>query len=515
VKCVLRVDASDAIGSGHLSRCLALAEALRADGAQTLFLCRDHPGHGGERVRAAGHALRLLPLGTSPARQERELAHAGWLGVSWQEDARACADAIADAFGGPADWLVVDHYALDERWEQALRAQARRILAIDDIADRRHAADALLDQNLVEEMHTRYRERVADGTVQLLGPRFALLARGYAAAHLAARVRTGPVRRVCAFFGGGAAGALGEDFLAAFGAKPRGYELDLVLPFGADPASMSPPRGARLHANLPSLAPLLEQAYLAVGGAGVNSWERLCLGVPAVVLALADNQRGGAEAMARQGLVRYLGPVAEVSAEALVAAVDAISAEALEQMSRRGLGLVDGLGAARVAAYLAAGAHTPLHARPVRLHDEALLLEWANDAEARAQAFHRTQIGAEEHARWLRARLDSDGCRLFIVETGAGLPVGQVRFERRESDWVISYSIDAALRGRGLGGRVLATGLEALCALEPEARVSGLVKHGNAASRRVFEQLGFARGDLGDALEYRRDLRGFRADAHR
>jgi RimJ/RimL family protein N-acetyltransferase len=344
---------------------------------------------------------------------------------------------------------------------------------------------------------------------QLLGPRYALLAREYAAAHDAARARSGPARRVLAFFGGGAAGAFGEAVLDALGTQPHGFELDLVLPYGADPNARPAPPGVKLHANLPSLAPLLAQADLAIGGGGVSALERLCLGVPTLIVALAENQRAGAEELGRQGLARYLGRVQEVSASTVAAELRQMAMASHEQMSRRGLELVDALGAARVSAYLSEGAALPLSARPLRMDDERLLLEWANDAEARAQAFHPARIAPEDHARWFRARIADDACRIFIVETGAGLPVGQVRLERNDSGWTISYSIDALLRGRGLGRRVLAAGLQALQAVEPEAEVSGLVKHGNAASRRVFESLGFGREDLGDALEYRRSLHRF------
>src|SRR5690554_2682380 len=136
-----RADASLEIGSGHVMRCLTLADALQAQGAQCHFLCREHPGHLCELIEARGYPIHRLPqevrdtdTAVTPG-AESEPVHSGWLGASWDEDAAACLPLLADL--APA-WLVVDHYALDHRWESVVidrLADSRpRLLVIDDLA---------------------------------------------------------------------------------------------------------------------------------------------------------------------------------------------------------------------------------------------------------------------------------------------------------------------------------------------------------------------------------------------
>ena len=93
-----------------------------------------------------------------------------------------------------------------------------------------------------------------------------------------------------------------------------------------------------------------------------------------------------------------------------------------------------------------------LTVREATVQDEALLLEWANDPVTRANALHAASIPAATHRIWLRQRLaNREGCRLYVVESARGMPVGQVRFERSNNAWEIHYALAPRFRGRGLG----------------------------------------------------------------
>ena len=174
---VFRCDASRAIGSGHIARCMALAQALRERGADIELISRGLP----ERVRellvaTTGAVVHDLPPDDGTLVDEGEpLAHADWLSVSQKADAAQTMDILRTR--PRADWLITDHYALDERWERAVEPLAANILVIDDLADRAHACDALLDQNFFLEAEARYAGRVPADTELMLGPRFALLRR--------------------------------------------------------------------------------------------------------------------------------------------------------------------------------------------------------------------------------------------------------------------------------------------------------------------------------------------------
>ncbi|RME63691.1 MAG: UDP-2,4-diacetamido-2,4,6-trideoxy-beta-L-altropyranose hydrolase, partial [Alphaproteobacteria bacterium] len=172
MRAAFRVDASRAIGTGHVGRCLTLAAALRDAGGDALFLCRAHDGHLNAKIEEAGFPVLSLPKRNDT---DDDLAHSHWLGATQADDAKASIAALA---GHRIDWLVVDHYGLDARWESALRRHAHRILAIDDLADRSHDCDLLLDQNFFLDAASRYDGLLPDHCRPLLGPRYAVLRRG-------------------------------------------------------------------------------------------------------------------------------------------------------------------------------------------------------------------------------------------------------------------------------------------------------------------------------------------------
>ena len=166
-----RVDASTQIGTGHFMRCLTLADALKQHGAKIRFASRHMPEYLRDMLVVKGHEFMLLDSSPSDAISDG-LSHANWLGTSQHADAQDTVQALS---GQTWDWLIVDHYALDARWESALRQTAKNIFVIDDIADRQHDCDVLLDQNLYADMDSRYTGKVPAHCQLLLGPRYALL----------------------------------------------------------------------------------------------------------------------------------------------------------------------------------------------------------------------------------------------------------------------------------------------------------------------------------------------------
>lgn len=173
-----RVDASSEIGTGHVVRCLTLAKELKKQGANCTFICRSHSGNLLDQIIHEGFETVVLQGNCSGNQgqqtQPRTLAHADWLGTDWETDALQTKEAIGSQ---KPDWLIIDHYALDQNWERELRPLCKKIMVIDDLADRDHDCDLLLDQNLVANLTHRYLQRVPDQCACLLGPKFALLQR--------------------------------------------------------------------------------------------------------------------------------------------------------------------------------------------------------------------------------------------------------------------------------------------------------------------------------------------------
>ena len=187
-----RVDATNQIGTGHFMRCLTLADELKKQGAQICFLSPNFPAHLNDMLVAKG--MKYMPLSLDAVQEPNDdLVHSNWLGTCQAQDAKRTIQALADQ---PWDWIVVDHYALDERWESAVRMSAKKIMVIDDLADRLHNCDVLLDQNFYANMQTRYSGKVPVDCQLLLGPSYALLRKEFKKLRERIEPRTGEIKRI-------------------------------------------------------------------------------------------------------------------------------------------------------------------------------------------------------------------------------------------------------------------------------------------------------------------------------
>ena len=353
MRVAFRTDASLQIGTGHVVRCLTLADALREQGAECQFVCREHQGHLMDHIRSRGYAAHALPAPSENATVTSDLAHASWLGVDWQTDGVHTRQALSsDGF----DWLIVDHYALDHCWESTLRSSCKRIMVIDDLADRQHDCDLLLDQNYGSSAE-RYRSLVPSDCAQCHRPEYALLKPVYAERRAQLPARDGQVRRVLIYFGGGA-DAVNLTCLAvqAFQATELAH-IDLDIVVGASYAHQSSleelvvQRGnATIHRQLADLADLMAKADLAVGAGGATTWERCCMGLPAIVISIAANQRPACEALSADKMIDYLGQVDQVTFGLIRDRVLFFvkNSDLLRDLSERGIELVDGNGVLKV-----------------------------------------------------------------------------------------------------------------------------------------------------------------------
>jgi UDP-2,4-diacetamido-2,4,6-trideoxy-beta-L-altropyranose hydrolase len=485
----LRVDASATIGTGHLVRCLTLADALAARGARCTFICRYTPPALVDRVRAAGHGLRLLPGEADPGFTPGpgDPPHAAWLGQAWERDAADTAAALAP---GGWDWLVVDHYALDRRWEQAVAPLAERLMVIDDLADRPHRCDLLLDQNLQRAMDRRYVGLVPPTCTTLLGPRYALLRPEFAAARAARAAAPPAPRRVFVFFGGADGGDMTSRALDAL-QDVEDIELDVVIgslhPKHAQVlARCAAHPGWSCAVDVSDMAARMARAAVGLGAGGTTTWERCAVGLPSVVVSVAENQVEIAAACAQAKVQVDLGWGTAVSPAALRREVQALlESDALQrQLGATAAGCCDGQGAARVADRLVAEA--ALRLRPATMDDAALLFGWANDPAARAASVHSAPVPWETHCAWLQARVNTPAHAIFIL-TEQGRPCGTVRFAAEDRRWRLSYSLAPQARGRGLGRALVQRGLGALAGQGPD-QVLAEVKPDNLASLHTFRR---------------------------
>ena len=504
MRVALRTDASGRIGTGHVRRCLSLARALADEGVECLLVCRAHDAVSAAAVSGFAHVAWLPQARIDAIPAAGDTAHAAWAGVAWHRDAEETVQALAEF---NPDWVLVDHYAFDARWQQVVaQATGARMAVIDDLADRPHWAELLIDQNLQPPTGDKYAGCIAPNTRTLLGPRHALLARDYATAPRYPFRRK--VRSIGIFLSGSdATDAACTALLACREIAGFTGAIELVSSSHSPQLASQQELAARwpdthVLTDLPDLRAFFARHDLQIGSGGGAAWERCCIGAPTVAVQIAANQGAVLPQLAALGAVEWIDPA---DPQRLGAAVGRLVAQprARLALARAARGLVDGLGSARVAAVLALASDPRLAFRDATAQDEALLLEWANDPHARAQGFHPERISPRQHHAWFAARLARpQDCLLLIATSPAGMPVGVLRFEREDAHWTISYSLDPAFRGWGHGQRLLAGGIEALQRRIGPATVQGWVRRDNAASLRIFRALGFdeTRADRGGEL---------------
>lgn len=337
-----RADASTQIGSGHVMRCLALAQRLKEAGHHCTFISREHPGNLNERIQSTGFSVQALPPGKNTS----------WLGCDWQEDANQVGPVLQPL---QADWLIVDHYALDASWQQAVLQPHQRLMVIDDLANRTHLANLLLDQNLGRKPDD-YRPLTPSDCTHLTGPHYALLRpefHQWRATGLEHRKQPRLEQLLVTFGGVDAGNATGQVLETLKKTRLPSSTRILVLLGPQAPAyeqvrQQLPalPWDVRLLSNVGNIAELMSQSDLCIGAAGGTSWERACLGLPTLVTAIADNQQAAVAELAKQGINWSF----NLDDDSLVQHINHLleSPEQLTAMSSRSSAICDGLGCDRV-----------------------------------------------------------------------------------------------------------------------------------------------------------------------
>jgi len=311
VKVVIRADASLQMGTGHIMRCLTLAEALKKESAEIEFICREHEGNLIERIELQDFKVHVLPLSQNTAIDDG-LYGSKWLGGSQQEDAALCLPILKKI---KPDWLMVDHYSLDKTWQSVLAECFSKLMVIDDLANRKHQCDVLLDQTYGRK-ESDYAGLVPKRSQLLLGSEYALLRPEFAEwreCSLQRRLKPSFKKLLITMGGVDADNVTGEllDILKN-SSLPKELEIDVVM--GATAPHLvsvrqqagSLPYKTNVMVNVSNMAEIMANADLAIGAAGATTWERCCLGLPTIQIVLAENQRVAASNLASQGAVLTL-----------------------------------------------------------------------------------------------------------------------------------------------------------------------------------------------------------------
>jgi UDP-2,4-diacetamido-2,4,6-trideoxy-beta-L-altropyranose hydrolase len=468
---MVRADMSAGIGSGHMMRCMALAQAWQSDGGRAVFLSHDTPKPMVEELREQKFPVQSQPH--TPGSHD---------------DALTTADQAA-AHG--ACWTVVDSYACDVDYLQRVEESGTRLLIFDDEGRVNHAPASLVLRPWL--MTSTPEDNCLDG------PRYALLREEFGACAQAVREIPAQVRKFLLTLGGGDPDNWTGKLLEVLAApnSPLRADGELVVVIGAcNPHAESLaaqltrlPCPARIERATREMARLLAWADIGVSASGSVCWEMCAVGLPALVLPLNDNQLPIARGLAAAGAAMNLGLAGDFDAGSLIEPLRSLAGnqKARQSMSAAGRRLVDGRGAMRVVTELKSKL---FHLRSARSGDEKLIWEWANDPAVRQASFRSEPIPWADHRRWFAAKIASPTTRMFLAEL-ENEPVAQVRFELADDEAIISVSVSAKLRGRRYASAILRRASREIFRSAPVERVVAFIKSSNTASQRAFERAGF------------------------
>lgn len=355
MRVVFRVDSATYIGGGHLMRCMALAEKLRARSVQVNFICRELSGNLISLLREKDISVSVLQLVKMNSALSSSNDCKTFPRALQDEDAEKTILALSE---NKPNWLIVDHYELDTVWEKKLKQHCGRIMVIEDLAKRQHNCDLLLDQNYSKESELRYKSLVPKWCQVLLGPSFALMSEEYRLLRQMQTVKGGTLKRLLVFFTLG--DDRGETLKAMQGIAIFGKAIHVDVVVGKENTDifyikqMCVFKKWGYHCQIDYMPNLIAKADLVIGGGGSSNWERCVLGVPALVGIIAGNQVSIAQALHSAGVVRNLGWVNKLQALDYANALGEINEGILAQMSEKAFALVDADGAERVSDILMA-----------------------------------------------------------------------------------------------------------------------------------------------------------------
>ena len=472
-----------------------------------MFIHRAHDGHLESLIKSRGFSVHLLPPPPLSSAHQGAADYSTWLGVAESTDVEESADAVRAA---GARMLFLDHYGVSRDWECAIRQHVDRVIVIEDLPDREHDCDVLVDQaGAWASARTGQGSQLNPGLV-LAGPNYALIDPVYGEARQLAVPRS-EINRILVFFGASDHLGLTEQALRVLSEPPFNHaSVDVVMGMndevGGAVEQLANARGrTTLHEAQHSLAPLMLRADLMIGAAGMTSWERCAAGLPSIAAVIAENQLAGAAVLEAMGAARCI-DVRGHEGKSRADVEKLFRKELLEvfaetprlaQMSNSALQLSDGRGAARVAEVLVPSRVEATRLRVVREEDTALLFKWVNDGEVRKASFSADPISWHEHCRWFAAVRENPESRIWILETEGGVPIGQFRVSQEEGVGVLDYSVDADFRGRGFGRRILASGLQAWRRDFPTVPLRAATRPENQRSRAALSAAGWTETDDG------------------
>ncbi|MFK5893084.1 MAG: UDP-2,4-diacetamido-2,4,6-trideoxy-beta-L-altropyranose hydrolase [Pseudomonadota bacterium] len=495
MKVAIRVDASLKIGTGHVMRCLTLADELKMRGAEVLFICRNHSGNLIDYIERSGYKVAKLLEASMSERfdQGKNVSNCNdWLGVPSEIDAAETLNVLESE--KLIDWLIIDHYSIDASWEKKQINSVNKIMVIDDLANRAHNCHVLLDQNFYLDKNDRYKGLIPDNCQLFLGPKYSLLRSEFREQRKKTNginKKNKKIENIFVFFGGvDLKNHTMKAIEALISIVSEEIKINVVIgrtnPYIVELKKIcSSVKNINLHVQVEDMAKMMAAADLSIGSGGTVTWERCCLGLPTIAWPVADNQKKLLKDSARFGLV-YMPDFTEPSVDEIVVQVRALmqNMSLCESMRDKGLATIDGKGVIRIANFICSPV---IDLSVADKGDMEKIFNWRNEPEVRVYSHSSKEIDLAGHESWYEEVLADDN-RHILIGSMNDHDIGVIRFDVSESEAEISIYLVKEMMGKGYGSAFVKTGEKWLKRNCPEVKyIVAEVLHDNNVSMRLFE----------------------------
>jgi len=459
-----RCDASPNIGSGHVMRCITLAKAMKKKGWNCSFLVSDETEATVPNLKTSG--FKIHPDSFTP---------------------------------DEANVLIIDHYQINTSYETKARKWAQHIVVIDDLANRDHDCDLLIDPTY-NRNKSDYKDRIPVNSKILTGSEYAILRPEFQQMRNdALKRRTGNIERILVSLGATNVGANIEKVITALiNIKNKSLKIDLVIGHAVElkpdlkehlEQLKKTSHNVNIYHHADNIAELMCKADLAIGAGGTTSWERCCLGLPTLMMEIADNQNTLANNLSEAGAVENLGWHKNVTPETIEIALNKMLQDSvlLQGMSRNAALICDGKGTGNIITAIEnIILSSSLTLRAVTADDSNILLKWRNDKMTRQASIDTNIINQQDHEAWLKKALSNDKRELYIAEI-SNTPVATSRIDTLDQHHAeISWTVSPDYRGRGVGKILVQKSMR----LKKNITFIAKIKKENAASFSIAKSVG-------------------------
>lgn len=487
---LIRADANSQIGSGHVMRCIALAQKWRIKNGQVFFIGNVQSNSLRNNIRKEGFELILID---TPWPDPKDITKVS---------------SIVDTFSNNNIWFILDGYHFTPQYQRAIQKLKCKTLIIDDMAHHlSYHTDILLNPNINATKESYI--NCASSTCFLMGPQYALIRNEFIKKKYTEKISEQATNILVTM------GGADPENITLIIIKALNNIIDKQLKIKVIIGHVNPHQEhitkeikkssntIELLKNSTDMPSLMAWADIAITAGGVTCWELAFSKTPFLTLILADNQKNNAYGLSDVGATINLGECQDFKLQTLsfyenlqINILKLInSKQKRKHLIENAHKIVDGKGTERIVEIMLS---FTLQLRTANYNDCHQVFIWANDSTTRKASFQSDKITWETHTKWFASQLKSPQIMYYIAVNGNGASIGQARFETTKNETVISISLDQKNRGLGLSIQLIIQSCQKYLLKQKNSTIKAYIKSNNHASIKAFKKAGFLQNELTD-----------------